>query len=102
MPVTWFSRSSPRPKDIFARYGGEEFVALLGNTNAKTAADLAEKIRAAVEQHSFMYEGKRIPVTTSMGVAELHAGIESAQTLLRNADKALYAAKQNGRNRVEI
>lgn len=91
-----------RPKDIFARYGGEEFVVLLANTAAKEAAELAEKIRSAVETHAFIYEGKRIPVTTSLGVAELRADIESAQTLLKTADKALYAAKTGGRNRVVV
>lgn len=89
-----------RPKDVFARYGGEEFVILLSNTNAKAATDLAERIRAAVQSHAFIYEGKRLPVTASMGIAELGAGIESAQTLIKNADKALYSAKNSGRNRV--
>jgi two-component system cell cycle response regulator len=91
-----------RPKDVFARYGGEEFVVLLANTSAKAASELAEKIRAAVETHAFMYEGKRIPVTSSMGVAELTADIESAQTLLKMADKAMYSAKSSGRNRVVV
>jgi diguanylate cyclase (GGDEF)-like protein len=91
-----------RPKDVFARYGGEEFVVLLGNTGAKDAADIGERIRAAVETHAFVYEGKRIPVTTSMGIAELKTGIESAATLLKHADQALYAAKSGGRNRVII
>jgi diguanylate cyclase (GGDEF)-like protein len=89
-----------RPKDVFARYGGEEFVVLLANTNATAAMELAEKIRAAIESHAFIYEGKRLPITTSMGVAELRSDIESAQTLLKSADKALYSAKQTGRNRV--
>ena len=91
-----------RPKDIFARYGGEEFVVLLGNTGVKDAADIAERIRAAVAAHPFIYEGKRIPVTTSMGVAELRADIESSATLLKAADKALYEAKGAGRNKVVI
>jgi two-component system cell cycle response regulator len=89
-----------RPKDIFARYGGEEFVILLANTNAKAATELAERIRSAVETHAFIYEGSRLPVTTSLGVAELREGIESAQTMIKSADKALYAAKSGGRNRV--
>ena len=89
-----------RPKDIFARYGGEEFVLLLPNANGKVATEIAEKIRAAIETFNFDYEGKRMPVTTSMGVAELTATIESAQTLMKMADKALYAAKQSGRNKV--
>jgi len=91
-----------RPKDIFARYGGEEFVVLLSATNAKTGSEIAERVRASVEAHPFIYEGKRIPVTTSMGVAEIRADIESSQTLLKAADKALYAAKQGGRNRVVV
>lgn len=89
-----------RPKDIFARYGGEEFVILLSRTNGTQANEIAERIRAGVETHAFVYEGKRIPVTTSLGVAELRADIESSQTMLKAADKALYAAKTSGRNRV--
>lgn len=91
-----------RPKDVFARYGGEEFVILLTNTALKPATELAERIRAAIETHAFIYEGKRLPITTSLGLAELRADIESAQTLLKAADKALYAAKTAGRNRVSV
>src|SRR5690606_29671075 len=91
-----------RPKDIFARFGGEEFVVLLGNTSLKDATNLAERIRAAVESHAFIYEGKKLPITTSMGVAELRADTENAQALLKTADKALYQAKQTGRNKVVV
>jgi diguanylate cyclase (GGDEF)-like protein len=91
-----------RPKDIFARYGGEEFVVLLANTGVKVGAELAEKVRAAVEAHPFLYEGKRLPVTTSMGVVELRAEHLSGQDMLKAADKALYQSKQGGRNRVTI
>ena len=91
-----------RTKDIFARYGGEEFVILMGNTPAPVAAEVAEKMRASIELHAFIYEGKRIPVTSSMGLAELQTGIESAQTLLKLADQALYEAKNTGRNRLCI
>jgi two-component system, cell cycle response regulator len=91
-----------RPKDIFARYGGEEFVILLSQTNAHLAEQIAERIRSAIQAHPFIYDGKRLQVTSSMGVAELDAGIESAQTLLKTADKALYAAKTGGRNKVVV
>ena len=91
-----------RPRDIFARYGGEEFVLVLGHTNGEAAAIIAEKVRHAIETHPFIYEGKRIPVTTSLGVAELRTDIESAQSLLKLADKALYGAKAGGRNRVVV
>lgn len=89
-----------RPKDVFARYGGEEFVILLMNTNIEGATLLAERIRASVQANAFMYDGKRLPVTTSVGVAELRSDIEAAQTLLKLADKALYEAKFSGRNKV--
>ncbi len=91
-----------RPKDIFARYGGEEFVIMLANMNATGASEIAEKIRASVQTHAFIYEGKRLPVTVSIGVAEITSEIHSAQTLLRSADKALYSAKEGGRNKVII
>jgi diguanylate cyclase (GGDEF)-like protein len=90
------------PRDIFARYGGEEFVILLASRNGKEAALLAERIRAAVEAHAFVYEGSRLPVTCSMGVAELSAATESAVALLKSADKAGYVSKQAGRNRVTV
>lgn len=91
-----------RQKDIFARFGGEEFVILLGNTNAKDAADIAERIRSSVNTHAFIYEGTRLPIACSLGVAELTSEMESANTLLKRADKALYEAKNGGRNRVVV
>lgn len=91
-----------RPKDIFGRYGGEEFMMLLLNTNSADAAKVAENIRASLEAHRFVYEGTRIPVTSSFGVAELTASIETSQTLIKVADKALYQSKENGRNQVTV
>ena len=90
------------PRDIFARYGGEEFAILLGNTGGTRALELAERIRGAIADHAFLYEGKRIPVTCSIGVATFNSGIDSAAALLKAADRAGYASKQNGRNRVTI
>lgn len=92
--------SQLRPKDVFGRYGGEEFVILLGQTNLTAALPIGEKIRAAIQAHPFIYEGKRLPVTSSVGVAELTTAMESPQTLLKAADQALYTAKAAGRNRV--
>ncbi len=96
------STSGLRPKDVFGRYGGEEFVVLMGNANSEQGREQSEKIRKLVEEHLFIYDQKRIPVTVSMGVAQLDAQTESAQTLLRTADKALYSAKSGGRNRVVV
>ncbi len=91
-----------RPKDIFARYGGEEFCVVLGSLNAVGTQPIAERMRAAIEAHAFVYEGKRLPVTSSMGVAQMSPTMESSTSLLKAADKALYAAKQSGRNRVVL
>ena len=91
-----------RPKDILARFGGEEFVMLLPNTNAQTAQEIGETARAALEAYPFIYEGKRLPITCSVGVAEMTSEIEASQTLFKIADKALYASKQGGRNRVTV
>jgi len=91
-----------RPKDVFARIGGEEFVILALNTSAITAQEIAEKIRATVQTHAFIYDQKRLPVTISVGISEIRSDMESFQTLMKTADKALYAAKQGGRNRVVV
>jgi two-component system cell cycle response regulator len=91
-----------RPKDVFARNGGEEFVMILTNTHAEQAREIAETIRSAIESHQFIHEGKRIPVTTSIGVAELQTTMESPSTLVKLADKAMYEAKQSGRNKVVV
>jgi diguanylate cyclase (GGDEF)-like protein/PAS domain S-box-containing protein len=87
-----------RKVDIFARYGGEEFIILCPETGGDGAAALAEKIRASVETHAHPGVGR---VTVSAGVAEL-SDKDSVATLIENADKALYAAKKGGRNRVEL
>ncbi len=92
--------SDLKSKDIFARYGGEEFVLLLASTDKQAAVLKAEAIRLAIETHLFIYEGKRFSVTVTMGVDELRWGVESALTLLKSADKALYLGKTNGRNQV--
>ena len=86
-----------REVDIFARYGGEEFMVLSPETGIKGALVLAEKIRGAVEKHSYPAVGS---ITISAGVVEL-SGEDSAGALIKKADEALYLAKNRGRNRVE-
>lgn len=87
-----------RGTDIFARYGGEEFIVVTPETGLTGAAALAEKMRLAIEQHAFPNVGT---ITISIGVACFEQG-EDAAALIKRADEALYAAKRNGRNRVEI
>lgn len=88
-----------RPSDMPVRFGGEEFSVFLPGTAPKDAAKIAERIRAAVEKHRFqLQDGTVITVTVSVGYAERDAG-DSVQSLLEKADKALYVAKNTGRNR---
>jgi diguanylate cyclase (GGDEF)-like protein len=90
-----------RAGDMLARYGGEEFVMILGETVAADAQRLAESFRAAIENLAVNYEGHTLRFTASIGVAcVVPSGQISPQELLAAADKALYQAKQNGRNRV--
>ncbi|BCM92938.1 phytochrome-like protein cph2 [Abditibacteriota bacterium] len=85
-----------RTSDFVARYGGEEFVVLLPNTNSEGAFKLAERFRLAVEAMPCSHRS----ITISVGVASFNAGMDNSATLLAAADKALYEAKGNGRNRV--
>ncbi|MDY0116095.1 MAG: sensor domain-containing diguanylate cyclase [Sulfurimonadaceae bacterium] len=86
-----------KQSDIFARWGGEEFVILLPNTAIEGAFSFAKKLREIVANHTFSYKET---ITASFGVAELDECDDKA-TLFHKTDKALYAAKANGRNRVE-
>jgi diguanylate cyclase (GGDEF)-like protein len=86
--------------DFFARYGGEEFVIILQGTPVKTALDVAERIRTTIESADFIFEGKKIPVTISLGVASRAANETQWEVLFQRADEALYRSKQSGRNRV--
>lgn len=88
-----------RREDVFARYGGEEFALLLPEVDGQGAAKMAEKVRKLVEVHPFTYEGQRIAVTVSLGLASLSPD-QSGPDLLRVADARLYLAKSAGRNRV--
>ncbi|PHN32663.1 sensor domain-containing diguanylate cyclase [Pseudomonas sp. ICMP 561] len=90
-----------RPGDFVARYGGEEFVVVLGETDMEGARAIAEIIRQAVQDIA-PYAGDNQPITVSIGIActEANAGAP-VDTLFNTADKALYVAKSNGRNRVE-
>ncbi|QDL55716.1 GGDEF domain-containing protein [Rhodoferax aquaticus] len=93
--------SAVRSTDLVARLGGEEFIVLLPSTSIDAARRLAEKIRAKIEAHPAQWSGQRIPVTVSIGSAGCTAAEKlDFDALYYNADKALYLAKQRGRNRV--
>lgn len=90
-----------RDTDIFGRLGGEEFLVLLPELAKSESLAVAERIRSCIESTPIALSGDTIRITVSVGVA-LYAADDNADRLLARADDALYAAKRNGRNRVEL
>jgi diguanylate cyclase (GGDEF)-like protein len=88
--------------DIFGRLGGEEFAALLVDTSRERALAVAEQIRSSFVEVTGMVEGKPVVATVSIGVVISYDAVLDLSALLAQADHALYRAKDNGRNRIEI
>jgi len=100
--VTRMAKRHIRDYDILCRWGGEEFLILLTDCNLEQAHAVAEKIRLNIEtDSSVVYNYEKICVTASFGVTQLGEA-ESVSEFTRRADGALYAAKENGRNRTEL
>lgn len=95
-------RAATRETDFPARFGGEEIVVLLPETMLREAAEVAERIRRAIESTRVEWNGKVIPVTASIGVSACPDTVEEPEELMRTADAALYTSKEEGRNRVTI
>ena len=99
-------RGHMRESDVLSRYGGEEFASLLSETSEKEALEVAERIRASIQGKGFDMNGKEFCVTISIGVATFRPDADPSykqmqgEYLIGIADKALYTAKANGRNRV--
>jgi len=89
--------SKVRGSDFFCRYGGEEFALILPETNLSTAITVAESLRESIERCPFQYGDKTVPITISCGLAEFK-GKDNLDTIFKRADKALYKAKDSGRN----
>ena len=104
--ATALKHTLKRPGDFVARYGGEEFVAVLPDTDITGAAAIAESMRLGVQSLEIRHDGNPAAwgVTISLGVASTvpGSGKMTSDTLVIEADKALYKAKQNGRNHVEV
>jgi diguanylate cyclase (GGDEF)-like protein len=94
-----------RKSDVVARYGGEEFVVLVHQPTEKGLEKLSERLRQSIESAAFWFDGKRVPVTISIGAAivlpERDAG-DLALRLVAAADEAMYESKQNGRNQFRV
>ncbi|PDS80223.1 PleD family two-component system response regulator [Rhizobium sp. L43] len=95
-------RSTIRGADLACRYGGEEFVVVMPDTSPEIAATVAERLRAAIESAPFMlkHAGQALNVTASFGIASRIATVLTPDQLMKQADLALYEAKNTGRNRV--
>ncbi len=91
-----------RKIDFAARYGGEEMTVILPETPLDPAVHIAERIRKAVENVTVPHEGQSLRVTASFGVAEYSPNLHAPADFVHRADQALYHAKSNGRNRVEV
>jgi diguanylate cyclase (GGDEF)-like protein len=91
-------KKGARKIDILARYGGEEFAALLPGIDVKNARKTAERWRKAVQRASFKRDNKSFAVTISIGFATYPADADNKTELIERADRALYDAKENGRN----
>jgi len=91
-----------RKSDIIARYGGEEFVVILPETGKTGAAIAAERLRKKIEKYTFTLDGEKVHITMSFGVAELSPTDEDHTEIIKNADYAMYKAKNSGRNRVVV
>ena len=96
--ITSIVSSANRSADIFARYGGEEFIILTTETDLSGALIHAERLRNDIEKFNFKTVGH---VTSSFGVTEFITETDTIESLLDRVDKALYLAKEYGRNRVE-
>jgi diguanylate cyclase len=94
-------QSNLRDSDFIARFGGEEFVVLMPETSAEEAKFVADKLRKKIEESPFNFKKEPVQITISFGISEFSQG-ESLEEVFQRADKALYKAKENGRNQVML
>ena len=88
-----------RPTDVVARYGGEEFIVLYGDTELRNAIEVTERLQRELTKRFFLHHNERLLITFSAGVAQRQDG-EGKEDLFARADKAMYQAKLQGKNRV--
>lgn len=98
--ASFILRDVLEPHGLLCRFGGDEFVACLPGVDRRRAMALAETVRDRVQRHNFVKDGVRVEPTISIGVAEFPTDAVDPAGLFARADKALYAAKRQGRNKV--
>lgn len=102
--IALFLKKNVREQDVIARYGGEEFSVILPETGKQVARGLAERLRMSLSFQSFAPNGAQSDgnLTISLGIATFPEDAKSIEDIVKVADRALYRAKENGRNRVMI
>lgn len=95
-------RENLRKTDIAGRYGGEEFGIILQNTDATAAVNFCERLRESVEKAVVVHDGVEIKFTVSLGISQADGEVEDYKAWLEQADTALYASKENGRNQTWV
>lgn len=92
-----------RDYDAIGRYGGEEFLIILPETTTAQAFKICDRIRVAVQNHTYIYLGRELQITVSIGISATQSAHDNMTTerLIAEADRCLYIAKENGRNRTE-
>jgi diguanylate cyclase (GGDEF)-like protein len=95
-------RASIKSSDIVARYGGDEFVCIFPGAGSSAAARIGERIRKHIADTPLKIDGQDVPISVSIGVASYPRHGEKFESVARNADKALYLSKSEGRNRVTV
>ena len=100
--VAYLILQTIRKTDMVFRYGGEEFAVIITETPIEKAVIPLERLRKSISEYPFSYNGTKIKITVSIGVSEVNKQTESVHQLFENADKALYKAKENGRNQISL
>jgi diguanylate cyclase (GGDEF)-like protein len=100
--IAYLLKQSLRETDCVGRYGGEEFAVVLAKTNAVDALNFTERLRKRIEESEVTFDNRIIKVTVSLGVNDIANSGESSSSWLSGADKALYQAKEGGRNQTVL
>lgn len=95
-------KNTLRNVDVISRHGGEEFLVLLLESNLRAAQKIANRVQSVIKDYPFQTDAGPISITISIGVAEFNEQVNGLNTLIHNADMALYKAKSSGRNRVVV
>jgi diguanylate cyclase (GGDEF)-like protein len=95
-------RQQARRNDLYCRYGGDEFIVVMPETIKSEAAVVADRIRKSIQDLTFLSGNSLVNTTVSIGVASYPQDVTSKQALVKAADDALYAAKEDGRNALRV